>query len=140
MKIAGACFCGSIKYQATIDENRVGMCHCRDCQIFSGSAFRMSCIADPADFSFTHGEPKQFEKVAASGKKRSMAFCGECGTHLCSLPEEQPDGAGFVSIRLATSEQFSSLRPKFEIFCDSRVAWLTEVEEATQLPGMPTSL
>ena len=140
MEISGACFCGSIQYEASIDAGRIGMCHCRDCQIFSGSAFRMSGIVDPESFKFTKGHPKQFEKLAGSGKKRSMAFCGECGTHLCSLPDETGADAGFVSIRLATSDQFSQLTPKFEIFCDSRVDWLSDVDGATQIARMPTSV
>jgi hypothetical protein len=41
MKILGGCFCGAVQYEADIDKNRIGVCHCRDCQKFSGSAFRL---------------------------------------------------------------------------------------------------
>ena len=36
MHITGGCFCGEITYEADIDENAVGVCHCRDCQILAG--------------------------------------------------------------------------------------------------------
>ncbi len=32
MKVDGACFCGHITYQAEVDEARVAICHCTDCQ------------------------------------------------------------------------------------------------------------
>ena len=87
MKISGGCFCGAVEYESELGEQSwVGICHCRDCQILSGSAFRTSSIADLETFRFTKGTPKFFDKRAESGLVRRLAFCGECGTHLCSLP------------------------------------------------------
>jgi hypothetical protein len=137
MKITGSCFCGAVEYEAEVSPDRVAMCHCRDCQIFSGSAFRMAGLVGRSQFSFSKGEPKRFEKTPDSGKVRSMAFCGDCGTHLCSLPQDSEDDAAFVSIRLATAHQFDQLRPVAEIFCDSKVSWLGAVEGAMQFPRMP---
>ena len=65
--------------------------------------------------------PKYFDKTADSGSVRRMAFCGECGTHLCSLPEEE---GSFLSIRVATSYQFSNMKPTAQIYCLSRVDWM----------------
>ena len=133
MQISGSCFCESIAYEAELDESGVGICHCRDCQIFSGSAFRTSGIVASGDFRFTRGTPKYFDKTADSGAVRRMAFCGECGTHLCSLPAEE---GGFVSIRVASSHQFSSLQPTAEIYCSSRVGWLSGLEGAVEFDKM----
>jgi len=138
METTGGCFCGSIQYTATINESLLGICHCRDCQIFSGSAFRTVGIARPDDFIFSKGNPRYFDKVSGSGKIRRMAFCGECGTHLCSLPSEPLDESSFVSIRVATSKDFSRLAPTTEIFCSSRVSWLTPLAGLAQFPGMPS--
>jgi hypothetical protein len=134
MHISGSCFCGLIEYEAELDGSGIGICHCRDCQIFSGSAFRTSGIVPPQHFRFTKGAPKYFEKVADSGAVRRMAFCAECGTHLCSLPAET-DG-GFVSIRVASSHQFHQLKPVAELFCASRVPWLSDLEGAARFDGM----
>ncbi len=134
MNISGSCFCGLIEYEAELDETAVGVCHCRDCQIFSGSAFRTSGIVSPQNFRFTSGSPRYFSKVADSGAVRRMAFCGECGTHLCSLPQD--DKSGFVSIRVASSAQFHQLKPVMEIFCASRVSWLPGLEDAVEFTGM----
>jgi len=137
MKISGGCFCGGIRYDADIDENRVAVCHCRDCQVFSGSAFRMACPAAPSSFGFTKGEPRHFDKTADSGKVRRMAFCGDCGTHLCSLPVGPGADSGFVSLRIATADNFHKIQPVREIFGDSRVPWLSPIATLAQFPGMP---
>jgi hypothetical protein len=36
MKVDGACHCGEIAYQAEVDPNTVGICHCTDCQTLAG--------------------------------------------------------------------------------------------------------
>jgi hypothetical protein len=58
MKIDGACHCGKLAYQAEIDPDRVGVCHCTDCQVLSGSAFSVFVPAPAASFSLRGGEPK----------------------------------------------------------------------------------
>ncbi len=134
MQISGSCFCGLVEYEAELDEASIGICHCRDCQIFSGSAFRTSGIAPQHHFRITQGSPRSFSKVADSGAVRRMVFCGECGTHLCSLPLEE--SGGFVSIRVASCREFDQLKPTAEIFCASRVAWLPALKGAVQFVGM----
>ena len=39
MKIEGGCLCGKVRYSAKGDPVFVGVCHCKDCQKFTGSAF-----------------------------------------------------------------------------------------------------
>ena len=134
----GGCFCGAVRYRVTGKPAYVGNCHCRDCQIFSGSAFRMACAIAPDKFTLTQGTPKQFDKTADSGKIRQMLFCGECGTHLCSMPTVEEEGS-FVSLRIATAEQFGELAPVAELYCDSRVSWMPALQNTVCFAGMPAS-
>lgn len=32
MKIGGGCHCGCFTYEVKVDSERVGICHCTDCQ------------------------------------------------------------------------------------------------------------
>ena len=73
METTGACICGAIEYQAEIDPQRIGLCHCRDCQIQSGGAFRVAALVPPASFAVTRGSPKVYSKIAESGRVRSSA-------------------------------------------------------------------
>src|SRR5262245_65854525 len=84
MKIDGACHCGNITYSAEIDPEKVGICHCTDCQTFSGSAFRISVPANKEAFRLAGGQPQIYVKTAESGTKRAQAFCPECGTSIYS--------------------------------------------------------
>jgi hypothetical protein len=137
MHTAGGCFCGALEYEAEVDDTRVGVCHCRDCQIFSGSAFRMAAVVEPSSFRFTKGTPKLFDKTADSGKVRRMAFCGDCGTHICSLPVHASELGAFVSLRVATSRDFAKIKPTGELWCRSKVAWLPEIKGTLKFDGQP---
>jgi hypothetical protein len=77
MKVTGRCHCGSIRYEAQIDENKVMMCHCSDCQMLTGSAFRANVQAPREGFRIEGGPLKIYVKTADSGNKRAHAFCPE---------------------------------------------------------------
>lgn len=137
METTGACFCGGIEYRAEVDDQRVGVCHCRDCQILSGSAFRLAAVVAPGSFAITRGEPRTFDKTAASGRSRRLLFCGDCGSHIASLPPD-PDAPGaFVSLRIATSKDFSSFAPAYELWCGSSAAWMPRLEGTRRFDGQP---
>ena len=38
-QIAGGCLCGKVRYSAEAEPIFAGVCHCRNCQKESGSAF-----------------------------------------------------------------------------------------------------
>ena len=35
----GGCLCGAVRYTVDAKPDLVGVCHCRDCQRFTGSAY-----------------------------------------------------------------------------------------------------
>ena len=45
MRVDGSCHCGKIAFDAEVSESMVVLCHRADCQVFSGSAFRVSVAA-----------------------------------------------------------------------------------------------
>jgi hypothetical protein len=73
MLIGGACHCGSISFTAEIDPSRVMVCHCTDCQVQSGSAFRLIVAAPIGKFSVC-GNTESYVKVAQSGNRRALVF------------------------------------------------------------------
>ena len=109
MKIDGACHCGFIAYEATIDPEHVGICHCTDCQTLSGSAFRTYVLAPRDGFRLLTGQPKIYVKTSESGAKRTQAFCPECGTPIYSSAPNDPQ---VFSIRAGTVRQRNSARSK----------------------------
>ena len=129
MKIDGACHCGNITYVAEIDPESVGVCHCTDCQIFSGSAFRANVRAAKEAFSIRSGRPKIYIKTAESGAKRAQAFCPECGTSIYSAAPSDPQ---VFNIRLGTARQRGELRPKSQGWCRSARDWVMDLQSIKQ--------
>ena len=133
MHITGGCHCGKITYQAEIDPETVGLCHCTDCQILSGSAFRSSVPVTKADFKLT-GQPKIYVKTAESGAKRAKAFCPDCGTHVYAAAPVDPQ---LFNIRTGTVNQRSQLKPKRQIWCDSAQSWAMDLNAIAKVARQP---
>jgi hypothetical protein len=122
MKIDGRCHCGKISYEADVDPEAVGICHCSDCQTLSGSAFRCT-VSAPAEHFVLRGEPNIYVKTAESGAKRAHAFCPECGTPIYATATVNPTA---YSLRIGNIAQRMQLgKPRRQIWCRSALPWST---------------
>ena len=120
MHVNGSCHCGRICYEADVDPALVSACHCTDCQVLSGSAYRVSVRAPAATFKLTSGTPKTYLKTADSGNRRVHAFCADCGApvYACALADPP-----FYSLRVGGLQQRAQLPPRQQIWCRSAVPW-----------------
>ncbi|MBL8382853.1 MAG: GFA family protein [Burkholderiales bacterium] len=124
MRIDGACLCGHVRYEALIDPARVGICHCRDCQISSATAFRVGAPVPVDDFKLLSGSLRVYVKTAESGSRRALSFCPECGT---SIHGSAVENATTLSLRIGTARQFAQLVPQQQIWCRSALPWLGDL-------------
>ncbi len=131
MKIDGGCVCGNITYEAEVDPDKVGLCNCTDCQVFSGSAFRVGVPAADSGFRLLTGTLKEYVKTAESGGRRIQAFCPDCGTHLYST--SVGDGPKVLRIRTSTARQRDLLPPRSQGWMRSAQSWLADLPN---LPGV----
>lgn len=136
MKIEGACHCGRIRYEAEVDPAMVTICHCTDCQVLSGSAFRTVVPAPRAGFRLLSGQPKIYVKTADSGTRRIQSFCADCGTPIYSSPvtEDFP----MYSLRVGPIRQRAHLRPKVECFRKSALDWNPGLDGTKRFDAMPS--
>lgn len=134
MQIDGGCHCGRIRYEAIVDPDRVGICHCTDCQTLSGSAFRTFVFAPRESFRLLAGEPTIYAKTAESGARRAQAFCPECGTPIYSA---ELGDSPFFSIRAGTARQRAELVPKAQIWCRSALPWVASLDAIPRFSGQP---
>lgn len=131
MQITGACHCGAIRYQAEVDPTSASVCHCTDCQILSGTAFRVSIRALLGSFQILSGTPKLYTKTAESGRLREQAFCENCGAPIyATSPGPEPRA---YSIRAGTIDQRDQLRPNLQSWSRSKLCWL---DELTTIPSI----
>jgi hypothetical protein len=120
MHVNGSCHCGAIRFTAEVDAERVVVCHCTDCQVLTGSAFRVAVPA-PIESFVVHGEPTRYVKVAESGTRRVQAFCPQCGTPVFSTA---PEHATQVMLRVGTLSQRTVLLPSLQIWKRSSLPWV----------------
>lgn len=128
MRINGGCHCGRITYEADIDPEKVGVCHCTDCQILSGSAF-VAYVQVPKEALRLRGEPKIYVKTAESGSRRAQAFCPECGSRIYASAEKDPQ---VFNLRVGTVRQRASLAPRAQVWCRSALPWVMNLGAVKQ--------
>jgi hypothetical protein len=126
MKIDGRCHCGAIAYTAEVDPGMAAICHCADCQSFSGSPFRASVPTKVEDFRLLSGAPKTYVKTADSGARRLQAFCGECGSPVYASDAEEPK---VLNLRLGGIRQRSEIPARRQIWRKSALSWAMDVSE-----------
>jgi hypothetical protein len=131
MKVNGSCHCGQITYEAELDPERVGICNCTDCQMLSGSVFRVSAPVPAQTFRLLTGSPKVYVKTADSGTKRRHMFCPNCGAPVAACADS--DNPPSYALRVACLTQRAQLPPKRRIWCRSALAWAQNV---SMVPGI----
>lgn len=135
MKVTGQCHCGAITYEAEVEPGTVNVCHCRDCQRLTGSAFRVTIPAPAAQFRLLTGTPRHYVKVADSGARRVHAFCEHCGAPIYACAPENPQA---YSLRVGALNDREALGPPFrEIWTRQRLAWIAKVGSASEFDGQP---
>lgn len=134
MKVQGRCHCGRITYEAVVDPGKAGICHCADCQMLSGSAYRVSVPAPRENFRLLSGEPRIYVKTADSGNRRAHAFCGDCGTPVYSCAVQDPQ---VYTLRVGCLDRRAELPPKIRIWCRSALAWSIHLETVAGIDGQP---
>jgi hypothetical protein len=130
MKIEGGCLCGSVRYSGEAEPAFAGVCHCRDCQKFTGSAFGALVGVPQAAVKF-EGPLKTFTSLGGSGKPIQRHFCPQCGS---SIAEETVNLPGHVVINVGTLDDPAQMTPMIEIFCDDAWSW---VQLGGNLPRFP---
>jgi hypothetical protein len=123
--IKGGCICGKVTYSGTAEPIFTGVCHCKNCQKASGTAFA-SVVAIASDAVQISGQTSQFDGVGDSGKATHRRFCPACGTSIAISADVMP---GVTMIPVGSLDDGSWVQPAMQIFCDSAQPWAV-------LPGL----
>lgn len=114
---SGGCQCGDVRYELRGEIYRLNVCHCRDCQRQSGSAFGMSLVIAPETFQLLAGELSTFEMTADSGRVKTCAFCPRCGVRIYNRT------SALCSVKAGTLDDTSWFRPDANYFTRSKQEW-----------------
>ena len=131
--IEGGCLCGDLRYSATGEPAVASICHCRDCQKQTGSAF-MEVVAVPVERFSLRGSPSTFTNDGDSGRKKHRQFCPRCGTTVMLEAEGFP---GMALVMGGTLDDTAWLQPTMALFCERAQPWLESRPEMKTFARMP---
>jgi len=112
----GGCLCGAVRFGLASEPFDAGWCHCRTCQLNSGSPAMAFASVPDADYVIERGTPA----TVKSSDFGHRGFCRDCGTPLYMRVDHQPETVDFS---LATLDAPDAVAPGFHLFYASRIAW-----------------
>ncbi len=118
--VTGGCLCGAVQYEITASPDKVGSCHCRMCQRWSGSAFTVGARFAAAAVRFTKAEPKFYRSSAIMER----GACGACGSPLVYRYLVEGKGADKVWISLGTLDRPDLYAASYHYGVETEMRWL----------------
>jgi hypothetical protein len=78
----GGCLCGEVRFEVEGKPSMVGLCHCRYCQLRTGSAFGLSVYFPTTKVNIISGDFDKYSYTTSGGGKVEIERCMSCGTSL----------------------------------------------------------
>jgi hypothetical protein len=132
-QLTGGCQCGAVRYTLSAAPLQVYVCHCRECQRQSASAFGISVIASRVAFTVTQGEPRRWSRSTDSGNTLHCQFCPLCGSRVW----HGSDTGDTVSIKGGTFDEPVDLTNAMHIWTTRKLPGVVIPEHVRQFPGEP---
>jgi hypothetical protein len=107
-RVTGGCLCGTVRFVASGQPYRVGLCHCLDCRKHHGALFYAAAIY-PQDAVTIDGE---------TGSYAGRHFCPRCGSPVFSRSGDE------IEIHLGSLDEAGLLVPTYESWTIRREPWL----------------
>ena len=107
-QFTGGCLCGQVRFVATGQPRRVGLCHCLDCRKHHGAVFyAAACFQE--DAVRIEGETHSYE---------GRHFCPRCGSSVFARSDDE------VEIHLGALDAPDQFEPTYELWTCRRETWL----------------
>lgn len=124
-KITGGCYCGEIRYESDEPPVEAGMCHCRECQRWTGSAFSPVVGFPLSGFRYTKGSPK----LNRSSLILERWFCPDCGSslhcrYLVNLGDDITGNPDHVVVSVGTLDNPEVVEMEYHYGVESQLPWV----------------
>jgi len=130
--LSGRCQCGAVRYAHSAEPIAVYICHCRECQKQSASAFGISVEVPRVKHTVTQGAPKFWTRDTDSGRKLICAFCPDCGSRLWHESE-----AGWITLKGGSLDRPVDVSKAIHLWTKRKLPGIQIPEGAEQYPGEP---
>ena len=127
MRRTGQCLCGAVEITATSESKSLDICHCKNCQLQTGSPFA-AFLALPLNSLKISGPLKQFgDRRTVSGNLVERFFCGDCGSPCYVMVVRAPNTAYVFS---GLFNDTDDLAPKVHGWTSQKHQWI-EIDNNT---------
>lgn len=126
------CSCGQLRIACSGEPALVSLCHCRDCQRRTGSAFGVAAFFARGKIAVS-GTYSDYERPADSGYRVLHHFCPACGSTVFWEPSRKPE---MVAVAIGAFADPDFPGPGKAVFEQHRLPWATvQLEEPRIKPG-----
>lgn len=132
LPLTGGCQCGAVCYRIIAPPIVFYLCHCRECQRQTSSAFGESLRVTATDLR-VDGVLKTVTRVSDAGNARESHFCPDCGVRIWHGTK----GADQVNIKAGTLDDTSWLWPAGHIWLKSRQSFVQPAAGELTYNGQP---
>jgi hypothetical protein len=133
MPLTGGCQCGVLRYVVTAEPLALYVCHCRECQKQSASAFGISLLVPSTAFSLTAGEPRTWSRQTDSGRTLRCMFCPGCGSRVWHASPTSDT----ISVKGGSLDHPVDLTAAVHIWTSRKLSGVVVPQGAAQFPGEP---
>ena len=117
--LTGGCLCGDVRFVASGEPHRVGICHCLDCRKHHGAAFFAAAIY-PLDAVTVQGDTHHY---------KHRHFCPRCGSSVFAQWDDE------IELHLGALDETDQLTPTYECWTVRRESWLPTFPGTKQYAG-----
>lgn len=93
----GGCQCGAVRYETRGAPVKAVLCHCRYCQLRTGSAFGVSAYFPKEAVTIVSGSLRDYAFETESGRAFTQRFCDTCGSTLFWVVGAMPELTGVAA-------------------------------------------
>lgn len=115
--LTGHCLCGATRFNCSAPPLWQGHCHCRSCQLATGSAYTSYLGMAAGDWAWTGQPPAEY----GSSPGVVRLHCATCGTPMGYASNRNP---GAMDLFAATLDDPSAFRPTAHYFWEERLDWV----------------
>ncbi len=128
--VAGSCFCGAVRFEATPPTTFCAHCHCTMCRRSHGAGYVTWFGIEKKRLEIVKGAEQLVRHVSSDHGARS--FCGVCGSALFCESTKHPDT---IDVVLANMEGPIDRAPEMHVWFSDRVDWVATDDGLPRLGG-----
>ncbi len=131
--LRGGCLCGAVSYECSTQPQATMLCHCEDCQRYTGTAYATLCFFPKSDVQLT-GELQGFDIETDSGNVMTRSFCPNCGTH---ITENSTLSQEHVAIPVGSFDNPAIVKPSAHCWTKRMLPWVEGIADLPKFEGNP---